>query len=475
MSPTARGLRAPLRRHAARAIAGALLILGGAASSAGAQRAALERVLRDTVLENGLTVIALQNTAIPIATVQVVIRSGAFTQLDAADEGVPHLLEHMLFKSFGNGEGDGFGRAASRLHAGYNGMTGDELVTYYVTLPSRNTAGGIALMADLMRAPVFRREQLAVEQQVVKGELERNVADPSFLFSVAVSRLLWGPAFGRKHAIGNVISIMGADAERLRRHFERYYVPNNTALVVAGDVDPASVFTQAARQFGSWKRREDPFATRPIPPIPPLERDTIVAVVEGDDGDVTVMLRWQGPSVGVDPEGTYAADVFSALVNQPHSGMQKRLVESGLFRSVSVSYYTLDKVGPITITARAAPERVGPALQALRSEISRFDDPDYFTPEELKIAKKRVEVDAAFDLEAGSSLAYTIGFWWSVAGLDYYRGYVDGMIAQDEDDLRAYVTRYMLGKPKVMGLLLSEATRAKYGDEISKGLSAWFW
>jgi zinc protease len=252
-------------------------------------------------------------------------------------------------------------------------------------------------------------------------------------------------------------------------------VPNNAALVVAGDVDPASVFAQAARQFGSWKRREDPFARRPIPPIPPLERDTIVAVVEGDDGDVTVMLRWQGPSVGEDPAGTYAADVFSALVNQPHSGMQKRLVESGLFRSVSVSYYTLDKVGPITITARAAPERVGPALQALRSEIARFDDPDYFTPEELKIAKKRVEVDAAFDLEAGSSLAYTIGFWWSVAGLDYYRGYVDGIIAQDEDDLRAYVTRYMLGKPKVMGLLLSEATRAKYGEEISKGLSAWFW
>ena len=467
-------VRARPWRLAASAFAGGMLFLGGAAS-ASAQRSTLDRVMQDTVLENGLTVIALQNQAIPIATVQVVIRSGAFTQLDPADEGVPHLLEHMLFKSFGDGGSATFGRAAARLHAGYNGMTSDELVAYHVTLPSRNTAGGIALMAELMRAPRFRREQLAAEQQVVKGELERNVADPTFLLNVAVNRLLWGPAFGRKHAIGNVISITQASADRLRRHFDRYYVPNNAALVVTGDVDPEMVFAQAARHFGAWKRRADPFATQPIPPIPPFERDTVVAVVEGSDGDVTLMLRWHGPSVGADRHATYAADVFSALVNQPHSGLQKRLVESGLFRSVSVSYYTLDKVGPITLLARATPERVGPALQALRSEIARFDDPDYFTPEELAIAKKRVEVDAAFDLEAASSLAYTIGFWWSVAGLDYYRGYADGMVAQSEDDLRAYVRRYITGRPKVIGVLMSEGTRMQFGEQIAAGLSQWFW
>lgn len=460
-----------------RAVRAVIAIIGVAIAAlpVGAQQSALDRALRDTVLANGLHVIVLRNTAVPIATVKVVIRTGAFTQLEPADEGVPHLLEHMLFKSYGNGGTEGFARAAANLHAGYNGTTGDEAVTYYLTLPSRNTAGAIRLAADLMDAPRFRAAELATEQRVVRGELERNVADPQFLLNVAVNRLLWGSAFGRKHAIGNVLSIMGADPERLQRTFERYYVPNNAALVVTGDVESEEVFAQAARYFGSWKRGEDPFARRPIPPIPPLERDTVLVLVEGEVGDVTVLLRWQGPSVRDDPEATFAADVFSALVNSPYSGLQKRLVESGLFQSVSMQYVTLGHVGPITLMGRTTPEQVTPALQALRSEIARFDDPEYFTEEELRIARKRQEVDVAFELEAAATQAHTIGFWWSVAGLDYYRGYATGMASRSAEDLRVYVQRYIIGQPKVIGLLISEATRTAHGQQIALGLSQWFW
>src|SRR5215212_8790729 len=79
------------------------------ASDISAQRT-LEALLQDTVLDNGLHVIVVPNPTVPLVTIQVTIRNGAFTQLTDADVGTPHLLEHMLFRSFGM---DGFGSEAS--------------------------------------------------------------------------------------------------------------------------------------------------------------------------------------------------------------------------------------------------------------------------------------------------------------------------------------------------------------------------
>jgi zinc protease len=457
-----------------RAVIVAVLVLI-APSGADAQRSTIGRLLRDTVLANGLHVIVLPIHTIPVATIEVVVRNGAYTQLDPADEGIPHLLEHMLFKSFGGGPGSDFGTRAAELHAGYNGTTSDESVTYYLTLPSRNAPRGIQLLAELMREPRFRQEELVTERRVVQGELERNAANPNFVLGVLLNRLLWGPAAGRKEAAGNVLSVLGADADRLRRYYERYYVPNNSAVVITGDVEPAEAFAHAARHFDRWKRGADPFEDRPIPAIPALARDTVAVVVDGESSDITVSLRWQGPSVGAHEDETYAADVFSALVNQPHSGMQKRLVETGLFQSVWVSYATLDHVGPVMLSARTTPEKVVPAMLALRSELSRFDDPEYFSEEELRIAAKQLQVEAALELEGGSMLAHTIGFWWSVAGLDYYLGYVDALGARTPDDLRRYVERYIVGKPKVVGMLVSEATRTSYETQLAESMTQWFW
>ncbi len=70
------------------------------------------------------------------------------------------------------------------------------------------------------------------------------------------------------------------------------------------------------------------------------------------------MLQWQGPSATQDPAATYAADVFSDVLNQPGSRFQQRLVDSGLFEAISVNYYTLNHVGPITIAGKTSPQQL---------------------------------------------------------------------------------------------------------------------
>jgi zinc protease len=68
------------------------------ACPAAAQDARLDQRLQETVLDNGLQVIVAENPAVPVATVLVAVRTGAFTQ-EPADEGISHLYEHLLFRS----------------------------------------------------------------------------------------------------------------------------------------------------------------------------------------------------------------------------------------------------------------------------------------------------------------------------------------------------------------------------------------
>jgi zinc protease len=235
-------------------------------------------------------------------------------------------------------------------------------------------------------------------------------------------------------------------------------------------VQPERVFELAQKIFGNIPRGPDPFAANPIPDIPPLPGDDAV-IVEEPVSTVVVMEQWLGPSVGKDPEATYAADVFSDVMNQEGSTFQRRLVDSGLWHSVVVNYYTLDHTGPITISGETTPDKLREALAALNAEIAKFDSPGYFTPAELQLQKTQRAVGTALGLERASGFAHELGFWWSVAGLEYYMGYVDNMARQTPADLRNYVRKYIVGKPHVIGVLLSPQDRRSLGlttDELTR-------
>lgn len=457
---------ATLRAGLAACLAAALTL--GWSDGASAQRT-LQALLRDTVLENGLRVIVLPNPAVPLATVQVTVRNGAFTQVTEPEVGVPHILEHMLFRGFGT---DGFSEHAGRINASYNGMTSDEAVAYYVTLPSSNLDRGIRLMADLMSTPRFDRTALEAELRVVRGELERSGASPDFVLSSTVNQRLWGDAWGRKNAIGNMLTIMGATPDVLMRTYRRFYVPNNAAVVITGDVDAPTAFALAARHFGRWKPGPDPFAELVLPPMPELRGNQQV-VVPLEANDVTLLIRWQGPSVGDDAAGAYAADLFAALVNDRVSDLQERLVDSGLFQSVSMSYLSRAHVGPISIRATTTAEQLVEASAALRAEVSRFTEPGYITPELLAVARRRQEVEWAMHMETPSTLAWFIGELWSVAGgLDFVRGYLDAIMATDAAELQRFAATY-LTRPRVTGVLLSPRTRHELGGRLQTALADW--
>jgi zinc protease len=238
----------------------------------------------------------------------------------------------------------------------------------------------------------------------------------------------------------------------------KYYVPNNMALIVTGDVEAEQIFAAAQRYLGDWRRAPDPFVTDPIPPVPALTKSTGV-IVEQPVNSVVVLVQWHGPGARRDPAATYAADVFSDVLNQPGSRFQRKLVDSGLWQSLGVNYYTLNNVGPISISGEVAPERLREALETLERELVEVVKPGYITPQAVDDVKRTRIVGTMSSLERASGFAHQLGFWWAVTGLDYFFGYVDTMARQTPDDLRQYATKYIVGKPKVTGVLLSPETR----------------
>jgi len=422
------------------------------------QRAELEKIIQRKVLANGLEVIVVENHGVPLATIEVDVKNGSFTQTPEY-EGLAHMYEHMFFKANSKyPDLNQFLDRASELGAVYNGTTDVEDVSYYMTVPTEKLSDAIQLISSAIQGPLFRRDELERERQVVIGEYDRNESSPFFALQRQMETKLFPGNYSRKNTIGDRQIILTTTPEKMRFIQNKYYVPNNSVLIVSGDVSPAVVFALAERELGQWKRGADPFATDPIPAIPSLAKSEGV-VVEASVGAVTVLVQWQGPSVGVDPKSTYAADVFSDVLNDPRSQFQQRLVDSGLWQGVTVNYWTLNHTGPITISGQTSPEQLREAMAALYGEIAKFDTPGYFTSDELEAVKAHRAVTSAFDRERASGFAHTLGFWWSVASLEYYMGYVDYMAQQTIGDLRAYARRYILAKPHITGVLIAPESR----------------
>ena len=184
-------------------------------------------------------------------------------------------------------------------------------------------------------------------------------------------------------------------------------------------------------------------------------------IVEEAVNAVTVQMQWHGPGASADQAATFAADVYSDVLNQPTSRFQRRLVETGLWQGIGVNYYTLNHVGPITVSGQTTPDKLREALKALETELAATLEPGYFTAEELAAVKANRAVTTAFGQERASENAHTIGFWWSVIGLDYHLRYIDEMAKQTPRQLQDYARRYIVGKPRITGVMLPEGEKAR--------------
>src|SRR5205823_3462938 len=124
--------------------------------------------------------------------------------------------------------------------------------------------GTMIYMRDNIRYPLFDKTELEQEREVVLDEFSRNEANPFYHLKKAVDQKLWYKYFSRKNVIGDRTVISTATPEKMRTIQHKFYVPNNSALIVSGDVTAAEVFKLAEELYGDWPAAEDPFIKNPL-------------------------------------------------------------------------------------------------------------------------------------------------------------------------------------------------------------------
>jgi zinc protease len=404
-------------------------------------------------LENGLTVIAVADSSAPVVTLCIAVRTGATCQTPETC-GLAHFYEHMFFK--GNAslpDQTAFSRRLRELGIINNGMTSDEMVRYYITLPSDRLEEGLEFMYYAIATPLFDQREIERERQVVLDEYNRNTTSPFWSYWLAREEVLFPDAPWRASTIGRPEVIASADREVMKSFQETYYIPDNCALIVAGNVDPATVLSLAAGRFSDWEGGgSSNYADLPV--ITRIDRDTTV-VLDSPSGVTSISIIYAGPPLHLDPSSTYSADVWGCYLERMSGEFYTDLVTNGPFTSISASYYT-QRYSPMINFGGSVPEGMAEeALEALESEIDQLCDLSYYDPEGLRRAAETLRRNRLFSEETAYDTAVeSMAFWWIEWGsLDYYETYLDSLAAVTVEDVDAFLGGYLRHRPRVTFIL----------------------
>ena len=249
------------------------------------------------------------------------------TQKGPEYSGLSHLFEHMFFKANKDyPDQEKFIKRTQELGAIWNGTTGDERVNYFFTFDKDSLEAGLKFMNAAIRFPIYREEDMQKERPVVDGEFQRGESDPGFQLWIDVNKRCWGDLFTRKNAIGDHKIINTATPEKMMIIKDKYYFPNNSILVICGDVKHDEAFQLAKKIYGDWKSSGfDPHEKYPIPEFKPLEKSDYNVKDSSIAQTPYMMMQWMGPDYRHDSAATIAADVFSAVLGLNSSKWQQAL------------------------------------------------------------------------------------------------------------------------------------------------------
>lgn len=416
-------------------------------------------------LPNGLEVVVIENNRVPLATIEMAVKNGAYTE-GPEFSGLSHLFEHMFFKAnkdYPNQEQ--FIARTEELGMIWNGTTSDERVNYYFTFDRDSLEAGLKFMNAAMRFPIYRAEDMQKERPVVDGEFQRAESDPGFQLWYEMGKRLWGELFTRKNPIGDHDVINTATPQKMMTIKDKYYYPNNSILVVAGDVQHDKAFALAEQIYGDWQHSGfDPNEKFPIPEFKPLTQTQYFVKESAIAQTPYIMMAWHGPDTRNDSAATLAADLFSAAVKLNSSKLQQALVDKGLAAAVDISYQTNKYVGPISLYVLPNPAKMKECYSELMKQIAQFSDPAYLTDEQIQTAKDNMIRNDIRSKEKPSTLSMSMTYWWCSASLDFYTNYISNLQKVTRQDITNYVNKYIKGKPYVAGLIIS--------PEMNKDLKA---
>ncbi len=407
----------------------------------------LPAIARST-LRNGLEIDTVRVGTLPLAYVRLTVRSGLAAD-PAGLPGLSVLVAKMLKEGTRTRTSGQIAEEMEYLGADFDVFQDASSVTIQARGLSDQLETMLGLVGDMAMNPRFDQDEL---DRLKRRELDRltlQYGDPAQLARREFYRALYGPAHPYGHVDATADAIQRASRADLTAWHRDHFVPNNTFLVVAGNVDAAAVQTAAEHVFGRWRQREVPAVT--FPDVPARTARDVVVVHR--PGSAQSMFNIGNLSIRrADPDFIALEVTNEVLGGSPRSRLFMDLREQ---RSLTYGVYSslddLVQPGPYRVRGSVGPDpahpevdRTGLAMEAFMEHLHRITT-EAPAQSEIDDSERYLSDSFPLTIDTAGRIAWMVGYL-RIFGLpdDYWDGYRSQIRAVTPDQAlasaRAHIT-----------------------------------
>ena len=206
------------------------------------------RDIETTTLANGVRVITERMAHVRSVSLGVWIGTGS--RCESADQnGISHFIEHMVFKGTKNRSAEEIARSVDSIGGGLDAFTAKEMVSYNTKVLDEHLPLAFDVLADLVRNPLFREEDIEKEKGVILEELKMEVDNPEYLLHEVFCSNFWKDHPIGKPILGTKETVKKFDRSMIRDYYRQYYSPSNILITAAGNLNHTRLVDLAREHF----------------------------------------------------------------------------------------------------------------------------------------------------------------------------------------------------------------------------------
>ena len=281
----------------------------------------------EKLLPNGLKVIVVPTGFPNLVSLQIPVQTGSRNEVEPGKSGFAHLFEHMMFRGTPDYPPDKYQGILTQVGARQNAYTTDDFTNYHTTFSKEDLELMLRVEADRFQNLSYDTAGFKTETRAVLGEYNKNSANPLVKLDEVQHEHAFTTHTYKHTTMGFLKDIedMPNQYDYSKEFFRRWYRPEYTTIIVAGDVDAAGVFGLVEKYWGKWSPGQYKAA---IPTEPPARGPVYTHVSWSSPTLPWVSVAFHGPAFS-DTRTDYAAtDLLFNLCFGETSDLHKKLVET---------------------------------------------------------------------------------------------------------------------------------------------------
>jgi zinc protease len=402
-------------------------------------------------------------------TTMMVYRVGSADE-DPNSTGLSHYLEHLMFKGTDKLHPGDIDRITQRNGGHNNAYTTTDFTVFHFDFAADRWETALDIEADRMRnLRIDTAHEFEQEKGNVIQELKMDEDEPWDLENKAILPQLFDAGPYGHPVIGQAEHVQTATAERIKAYYDRWYHPNNAALVIVGGFDPDTALKKVRALF-------EPIPAVPLPPRPApvsLQRQGPVHQEIASKFALARMLMGFNTVKMGDPEDPVFDLVSQVLAGGKTGRLYRRLVEELKLANQVTCDNDADRYpGWFSIAVELLPDQDRAKVeQVVVEELQRLGD-EPVTSAELNRARRSIIAAQIFGLEDVHELADQIARTVGVVDWTYVRDYFPRLAAVTSQDIQQAVRKYLDARKRVVVWSVPAAAAATGAALSEPGASA---